>query len=108
MGEKGELIDCGSFGNYSGPSVFKPVSELKKKVKHVTLSNYTMWVILEDDTIWFKGSSSRNSLPGDNSVSSFTQYKLWEGKSEEECHKIIDIVASSSTIFFLSDDGKLF
>ena len=108
MGEKGDLIECGTIGCYSGPSIFKPVSELKKKVKHIALSYYTMFVILEDDTIWFKGTSLKYTLPGDNSPSNFTQYKIWEGKTEEESPKIVDIVASSHTVFFLSEDGRLF
>lgn len=57
MGEKGDLIECGTIACYSGPIIFKPVSELKKKVKHIAISYYTLFVILEDDTIWFKGTS---------------------------------------------------
>lgn len=108
MGQKGELIESGSIGSYSGPSVFKINSEFKKKIELISLSSRTMWVVLEDNTVWFKGTSNRHSLPDDNSVSTFTPYNLWEGKAEDEIKKIVAIAAHSYGVYFLTDDGKIF
>lgn len=64
-----------------------------------------MWVLLKDNTLWYKGSSSSYCFPEDSSKSSFTQLKIWDTKEQEQ--KIIDIAAGYMFVFFVTDKGEL-
>lgn len=61
-------MDSGACSN----SEFKLATGLKGEVDQVSLSWHSMWVLLKDNTVWYKGTSSRYSMPEDSSKGSFT------------------------------------
>lgn len=65
-----------------------------------------MWVVLEDNTLWYKGSSSSYCMPEDSGKGTFTQHKIWADKENEE--KIVDIAAGYMFAFFVTEKGKLY
>jgi hypothetical protein len=57
---------------------------LKDKVRFVSLAPNSLMLVLEDNTIWYKGSSEGHHFPNDESKGSLTQFKLWTDKEKEE------------------------
>lgn len=107
LNDKGQLVESGSLGSSAcSNSQFKLIADLKQEVEQVSVSYHNMWVVLKDNTIWYKGSSSSHCMPEDQGKPSFTQLKIWPEKEQEE--KIVDIAAGYMFTFFVTDKGKLF
>lgn len=70
------------------------------------MSYHNMWVVLKDNTLWYKGSSSSYCFPDDSTKSSFTQLKIWPEKEQEE--KIVSIACGYMFAFFVTEKGKLY
>lgn len=84
LGEKGQLVESGSLGSGAcSNSQFKLVTGLKGEIDLISVSYHNMWVLLKDNTLWYKGSSSSYCFPEDSHKSSFTQLKIWADKAEE-------------------------
>ena len=87
-------------------SQFKLAQGLKGEVDQVTLSYHSIWVVMKDNTLWYKGSSSSYAMPEDSGKGSFTQLKIWPEKEKEE--KLVSIAAGYMFAFFVTDKGKLY
>jgi len=72
-----EYFEMGSMDAVTQINKLKKVSTFKEKVRLVAISNASATVVLENNTIWYKGSSSGYHFPNDQSKSSFTQLKIW-------------------------------
>lgn len=73
VNDKGQLVESGQMdGGACSNSEFKLVTGLKSEVEQVTVSYMSIWVVLKDNTLWYKGASSSYSMPDDSSKDSFT------------------------------------
>jgi alpha-tubulin suppressor-like RCC1 family protein len=111
QGADGKLIECGHLGSsVSDKSEFKltTTTGLPKdfKLDQVEISYHNMWALLQDGSIWYRGSSSSYVFPGNDSKSSWTEHKIWPKKEDEE--KIVSIAGGYRFAFFVTEKGKLY
>lgn len=56
QGHKGQLVESGKLGgNACNQSRFKLVKGLNGEIDQISISYNNMWVLLKDNTIWYKG-----------------------------------------------------
>jgi hypothetical protein len=77
LSDKNELFESGYLDSAGRKTAFTKAS-LKAPVRLIASSHYSATVVLEDNTIWYKGSSDYYHFPGNESKATFTQMKLWE------------------------------
>lgn len=58
-----------------------------------SISNYNMWVLLEDNTLWFKGYSIGSVLPGNRDFTEFTKLDQWSSDADDNDDKIVEVTA---------------
>lgn len=87
------------------PKKFTKVSSLKAKVRLVAVAPQSAVVVLEDNTIWYKGTSVDYHFPNNESKGSFAQLKLWADKAAEE--KIVDIASGYGYTLAVTENGVL-
>ena len=78
---------------------------LKEKVKLISLAPQSVVLVLEDNTIWYKGGSEEYHFPNDEGKGTNTQWKLWAEKEKEE--KIVDLASGSAFTIFVTEGGNV-
>lgn len=78
LSDKNELFESGTLEGVSGSKEKWDKATLKAPVRLIASSLYSSTVVLEDNTIWYKGCSSDYHFPNDSSKGEFTQLKLWD------------------------------
>jgi alpha-tubulin suppressor-like RCC1 family protein len=81
------------------------VSSLKAKVRLAAVAPQSAVVVLEDNTIWYKGTSVDYHFPNNESKGSFAQLKLWADQTAEE--KIVDITSGYGYTLAVTENGAL-
>ena len=69
------------------------------------VSQNSCWLILQDNKIFFKGTSTEFHFPNDESSTNFKFFKLWADTSDEE--KIVDLAVGDGFTLFLTDKAKI-
>lgn len=105
LDDKNKLYESGYLGTGCNKSQFTEVKNLKEPVELVSVSHYNIWVLLKDQTLWYKGESRSYNVPENSGKSDFTQHKIWAEKEKEE--KIVDICSAYQSNFFVTEQGKL-
>lgn len=106
LGENGQLVESGNGNsNVCSNTEFKLVKGLKGEIDQISVSHDAVWVLLKDNTLWYKGETRSYSMPENSNKTAFTQHKIWTEKGKEET--IVDIVSSHGANFFVTDKGKL-
>jgi len=83
VNSQGELFETGQLESCSSLTKFTKATGLKAKVRLVALATSSAFVVLEDNTMWYKGSSVDYHFPNNESKGSFAQLKLWADQTAE-------------------------
>jgi len=83
ISSQGELFETGQLESCSNLSKFTKATSLKAKVRLVAVASCSVFVVLEDNTMWYKGSSVDYHFPNNESKGSFAQLKLWADQTAE-------------------------
>lgn len=75
-----------------------------------SISNYNMWVLLKDNSLWFKGYSVSSVLPHNSDYTDFTKLSQWwtsDNEEEDKDDKIVEVTAGYQIMFFVTEKGHL-
>lgn len=81
--------------------------KLKGKVRLVSIASESCWLVLEDNTVWYKGTcTDNNHFPNNEAKSTFTQFTIWKEKEMEQ--KIVNLASGQHYTLVVTDQGKLY
>jgi hypothetical protein len=72
VNEKGDFFETGTMEGCSNIAMFTQF-KLKGKVRLVSIASESCWLVLEDNTVWYKGTcTDNNHFPNNEAKSTFT------------------------------------
>jgi alpha-tubulin suppressor-like RCC1 family protein len=101
------LFEAGNFDSATGTPAYTKIAKFSgDKVKLVKVAPTSCWVVLENDKIFFKGTSNSFHFPNnESSSSSFKEFELWDNPENKE--DIIDMAVGNPFTLFLTQKRKL-
>jgi alpha-tubulin suppressor-like RCC1 family protein len=102
-GDLYETGTCGPLDEKKRGSLTK--AAFKDKVRLVALSDMTVHVVLEDNSVWYRGFSLENHLPKNEDKDAFTELKIWKDQTEAE--KITQLTSGAGYTLAVTEAGNL-
>lgn len=111
VSDQGELFETGGVesdhtqSSNTSLGKFHKNKTLKGKVRQVAVAQKSLVVLLEDNTVWYRGTSQEFHFPNNESKSAYTKLTIWAEKDLEE--KIVDMASGTGFTIFVTENGKV-